>query len=301
MLAFVHPLPLNLLLRLVTIVGLICMTVPLTALEWWDLSFALEPEAAGYIAVSAVVTWVVAFNAYYYALRGGRASVVAPITATDPIWAAIFSPILLGTVLDPLVVVGLVVATAGVVLLARWMSEGSGELLEAATTPVPAAPAADPAAPDAGRTAAFGVAALSLVAAAGWGLGPVIIELAEEANGGASASMMVGSQVLGAVLLGGIMLVRRSPLMVRPLGDQRRRFLTLLVAAGALEAVFSVLYYLIIEAIGAVLTLLITATSPVFAIIGGAIFLKEPVGKKLAIAAGVTIFGVVIATVARMV
>ena len=74
----------------------------------------------------------------------------------------------------------------------------------------------------------------------------------------------------------------------------------LLVTAGALEAVFAVLYYLIIEAIGAVLTLLITATSPVFAIIGGAIFLKEPVGKRLAIAAAVTIGGVVIATAARM-
>ena len=301
MLAFVHPLPLNLLLRLVTIVGLLCMTVPLTAFEWWDLSFALTPEAAGYIAISAVVTWIVAFNAYYYALRGGRASVVAPILATDPIWAALFSPIILGTVLDPLVVVGLVVATAGVVLLARWMSEESGELLEAATTPVPAAPAAGAAAPDGARTAALGVIVLSLVAAAGWGLGPVIIELAENANGGASAGMMVGSQALGAAAARGH---HAGPAQARswcapsaPIGGGASSCCW--STAGVLEAVFAVLYYLIIEAIGAVLTLLITATSPVFAIIGGAIFLKEPVGKRLAIAAAVTIGGVVIATAAR--
>ena len=141
---------------------------------------------------------------------------------------------------------------------------------------------------------------LSVVAAAGWGLGPVIIELAENANGGASAGMMVGSQALGAVLLGGHHAGPAQPRHGAPPGRSSGGASScLLVTAGALEAVFAVLYYLIIEAIGAVLTLLITATSPVFAIIGGAIFLKEPVGKRLAIAAAVTIGGVVIATLAR--
>jgi drug/metabolite transporter (DMT)-like permease len=299
MLAFVHPVPLNLLLRIATLVGLVCMTVPLTAFGWWDLDFGLTAEAAGYIAISAVITWVVAFNAYYYALRAGRASVVAPITATDPIWAALFAPILLGAELDPLVIVGLVVATVGIVLIARWMSAEPGELLEAAAVPVVAV-AAEGAGASGSHAGALGVVALSTIAAAGWGLGPVAIELAENANGGASASMMVGSQTLGALLLAGILLVRRSPLLVRPLAAERRRFLLLLLASGVLEAVFAVLYYLIIEAIGAVLTLLITATSPVFAILGGAILLREPVGRRLWIAAAVTIGGVVIATLARV-
>jgi len=299
MLAFVHPLPLNLLLRFVTIVAILAMTVPLTAFGWWDLGFGLTLEAAGYIAASAVVTWIVAFNAYYYALRAGRASVVAPITATDPIWAALFAPLVLSTSLDPLVVAGLLVATTGVVLIARWMSEQPGELPEAVAVPVAAAPAS-PGTTSAPRTGALGVVALSTVAAAGWGLGPVIIELAENANGGASAGMIVLSQGLGALLLGGIVLVRRSPFLTGPLGADRRRLLLLLLAAGALEAVFSVLYYLIIEAIGAVLTLLLTATSPLFAILGGAVFLKEHVGRRLVVAAAITIGGVVIATLARV-
>jgi drug/metabolite transporter (DMT)-like permease len=301
MLAFVNPLPLNLLLRFVTIVALLCTTVPLTVFGWWDLGFGLSGAAAGYIALSAVITWVVAFNAYYYALRAGRASVVAPITATDPIWAALFAPFFLSSSLDPLVVVGLVVATAGIVLIARWMSGEPGELLEAVAVPLEAAPVPQSAGAAGTGTGAVGVVALSTLAAAGWGLGPVMIELAENANGGASAGMMLGSQVLGALLLGGIVLVRRGPLLVRPLGTDRGRFLLLLLAAGALEATFSVLYYLIIEAIGAVLTLLITATSPVFAILGGAILLREPVGRRLWIAAAVTIGGVVIATLARVV
>jgi len=298
LLAFVHPVPLNFLLRLVAIVGLVCATVPLTAFGWWDLGFGLTPTAAGYIAVSAVVTWVVAFNAYYYALRAGRASVVAPVTATDPIWAALFAPLLLGAALDPLVIVGLLVATVGVVLIARWMTEEPGQLLETMSIPVAAAPAVAQAGPGAGG---LGVVALSLIAAAGWGLGPVAIELAENANGGASAGMMLGSQTLGAVLLGGILLVRRGPILVRPLAAERRRFILLLLASGVLEVVFGVFYYLMIEAIGAVLTLLITATSPVFAILGGAIFLKEPVGKRLWAAVALTIGGVVIATLARVV
>lgn len=299
LLAFVNPLPLNLVLRFVTIVALLCTTVPLTVLEWWDLDFSITGEAAGYIAMSAVITWVIAFNAYYYALRAGRASVVAPITATDPIWAALFAPLVLASSLEPLVILGLVVATAGIVLIARWMSQEPGELLEAVAVPLEAAPVPDGA--GAADTGAVGVVVLSTIAAAGWGLGPVMIELAEDANGGASAAMMLGSQVLGALLLGGIVLVRRAPFLVRPLSGDRRRFLLLLLVAGMLEATFSVLYYLIIEAIGAVLTLLITATSPVFAILGGAILLREPVGRRLWIAAAVTIGGVVIATLARVV
>jgi drug/metabolite transporter (DMT)-like permease len=301
LLAAFHPLPFNLIARFASLFWLLALTVPLTAFGLWDLTFDLTPEAAGYIAISAVTTWLVAFNAYYYALREGKASVVAPITATDPVWAALFAPILLGTGMDPLVVAGLVISTVGVIFIARWMTDEPVELLDTTTIPVTAAPTetiGDGA--GAGRTAAVSVAALSLVAAAGWGLGPVLIELAENANGGASAAMMVGSQVLGMILLGAVVLVRRSPILLRPLGPERRKLLALLLLAGLLDAVFSVLYYLIIEAIGAVLTLLITATSPVFAIIGGAILLREHVSRRMAFAAAITIVGVMVAILSRV-
>jgi len=297
-LAYVNPLPLNFLVRLVSIVGQLIMTVPLTLFGWWELGFGLTPAAAGYIAVSAVITWLVAFNTYYYALRAGRASVVAPITSTDPIWTALFAPLLLATSLGPGTVAGLLVANTGVVLIARWMGDEPGDLLEAGTMPVSAAPTG-------ARTRAGGgalrVVVLSVATAAGWGLSPVIIELAENANGGASAGMMVGSQALGALLLGGIMLARHSRILVRPLStEERRRVVLLLLVAGVLEAIFSVLFYLIIDAIGSVLTVLIISTSPVFSIVGGVVLLKERFSKRLAFAAAVTIGGVVIATVARM-
>jgi drug/metabolite transporter (DMT)-like permease len=298
-LAYVNPLPLNFLVRLVSIVGQLIMTVPLTLFGWWELGFGLTPAAAGYIAVSAVITWLVAFNTYYYALRAGRASVVAPITSTDPIWTALFAPLLLATTLGAGTVAGLLVANTGVVLIARWMGDEPGELLEAGTMPVSAAPTGARA--RAADGSALRVVLLSVATAAGWGLSPVIIELAENANGGASAGMMVGSQALGALLLGGIMLARHSRILVRPLTtDERRRVILLLLVAGVLEAIFSVLFYLIIDAIGSVLTVLIISTSPVFSIIGGVVLLKERFSKRLAFAAAVTIGGVVIATVARM-
>lgn len=300
-LAYVNPLPLNFLVRLVAIAGQLALIVPLTVFGWWSLGFGMTPEAAAYIAVSAVVTWLVAFNTYYYALRAGRASVVAPITSTDPIWTALFAPFVLATTLEPLTVAGILVANTGVVLLARWMGDEPDTLLDAAAMPVSAAPAVPRATAAAGRGRAAQVVALSVVTAAGWGFGPVLIELAENANGGASSGMMVGSQALGALLLGGIMLLRRSPILVRPLTpDERRRVVWLLVAAGALEAVFSVLFYLLIEEIGAVLTVLIVATSPVFSIVGGVVLFKERFGRRLAFAAAVTIGGVVVATLARM-
>jgi drug/metabolite transporter (DMT)-like permease len=297
-LAYVNPLPLNFLVRLVSIAGQLALTIPLTVLGWWSLGFSMVPEAAAYIALSSVITWLVAFNAYYYALRAGRASVVAPITSTDPIWTALFAPLLLAAPLGPGTIVGLLIANLGVVLIARWMGNEPGELLDAATMPVAAAPVSGRTATD-GR--AFRVVTLSLVTAAGWGLAPVVIELAEEANNGPSAGMMVGSQVLGALMLGGIMLARRSPILVRPLVDgERRRVILLLVVAGLLEAVFSVLFYLIIDALGSVLAVLLISTSPVFSILGGVLLLKERFSRRLALASAVTMGGVVIATVARM-
>jgi len=301
LLAFFDPLPLNFVLRLVTLAAIVVITVPLTVFAWWDLEFALSADALGYIVAAAIITWVIAFNAYYYALRTGRASVVSPITATDPIWAALFAPLVLGTALDPLVVGGLLVATGGVVLIARWMREEPALLPEQAALPAPADGAASAAGAGGGRAGVLRMVVLAMVAAAGWGLGPVVIELAENANGGASASMPLISQSLGALLIGGILVVRRGPLMTAPLGAARRRVILLLLVAGLLEAVFAVLYYLIIEAIGAVLTLLLGATSPVFAIIGSAVFLKERVDRRLVGAALLTMAGVVVAIVARVV
>lgn len=300
-LAYVNPLPLNFLVRLVSIAGQLAITIPLTVFGWWSLGFGLTAPAAGYIAISALITWLIAFNAYYYALRGGRASVVAPITSTDPIWTAVFAALILGAALGRATLAGLLVANTGVVLIARWMGDQPGEALDAATVPVSAAPATAGATNDAGRARALQVVALAVVTAAGWGLAPVVIELAVNANGGASAGMMVGSQVLGAIMLGAIMRLRHSPVLVRPLtAVERRRVIVLLVVAGVLEAVFSVLFYLLIDAIGSVLTVLIVATSPVFAILGGVVFLRERFSARLALADAITIAGVVIATVARV-
>ena len=54
--------------------------------------------------------------------------------------------------------------------------------------------------------------ALSLITAAGWGFGPVMIELAERSTGGASTTMMVFGEALGVVLLAPVVLARRAPL-----------------------------------------------------------------------------------------
>ncbi len=273
--------------------------MPLTVFGWWDLGFGLTARAAAYIAMSATITWLIAFNAYYYALRGGRASVVAPITSTDPLWTAVFAALILGAALGRATLAGLLVANVGVILIARWMGDQPGEALDAASVPVSAAPGAAFADP-AGPALATRVVALALVTAAGWGLAPVVIELAIRANGRASAAMMVGSQVLGAAMLGAIMWLRRSPVLTRPLGaGERRRVVGLLVAAGVLEAVFSVLFYVLIDEIGSVLTVLVIATSPVFAILGGVVLLKERFGPRLGLATALTIGGVVVATVAR--
>ena len=109
--------------------------------------------------------------------------------------------------------------------------------------------------------------------------------------------MMIESQALGRILLGALLLARRTPLTTRRLErPRRRRAVLLLVAAGALEAAVSVLFYLSIANIGPLLTMLIMATTPVFSIVFGFVLLHERPRPRLTFAAVVTVVGVLLAT-----
>jgi drug/metabolite transporter (DMT)-like permease len=302
----VHPVAVNFFVRIAAIVGIVCITVPLTALHLWSNGFGIDAAAAGWIALSAVATWLVAFNAYYYALRGGLIAVVAPISGTDPLWTAVFAWLILGTAFGALTVAGMAVAMAGVVLITRWMDAGDeagaiggathGEVLpadeEADARPGSVAREGSPAANSRVR-----LITLAVVAAAGWGIGPVLIELASRSYGRLTATMMIESQALGMILLGALLLARRTPLTTRRLErPRRRRAVLLLVAAGALEAAVSVLFYLSIANIGPLLTMLIMATTPVFSIVFGFVLLHERPRPRLTFAAVVTVVGVLLAT-----
>ena len=246
--------------------------------------------AAGYLAAGAAVTWLIAFTAYYYALRSGRVGVVGPVTSTDPLFTAVFAALIVGTTIAGLTIAGLVVAFAGVALISRWMGDE----------------------PDRTRRRCEGAAGPALraarrdrrgaVAGHGRGLGilPVMIELAEHSTGGASTTMMVLGEVFGVVLLAPLVLARRTSLFVAaPRSGDRRRVVALLLWAGALNAFFTVLFYVLIDQIGPVLTTLIIATSPIFAILGGMVFLRERLGARLALGAAVTLTGVFLATLAH--
>jgi drug/metabolite transporter (DMT)-like permease len=320
----VTPIAVNFFIRLAAIVGLLAITVPLTVFDLWSNGFGINAEAAGWIALAAVGTWMVAFNAYYFALRGERVAVIAPITSTDPVWTAFFAWVIVGAAFGAATLVGMAVTMAGVVLISRWMDEGAeapgaelagaGTLAAAAHGDVLPAPSAGsptrgsssadgsararPAAPIAHTTATKArLIGLALLTAAGWGLGPVLIDMAADAYGHATATMMLLSQVLGALMLGGLLLLRRRPLAARPLSPEARRAaFWLIVLAGFLEASVSVLFYLTIVALGPVLAMLIMATTPVFSIIFGVVFLRERPGLRLTLAAVVTVTGVLIAT-----
>jgi drug/metabolite transporter (DMT)-like permease len=321
----VTPVAVNFFIRLVAIGGLLAITVPLTVFGLWDNGFGVNAEAAGWIALAAVGTWIVAFNAYYFALRGERVAVIAPITSTDPVWTALFAWLIAGAAFGVETLAGMAVTMAGVVLISRWMDEGAaapgaeltgaaalagaahGEVLPdepaARDCPSPAVSAAAAARPTPDAPAAHTRAAkarligLAVLTAAGWGLGPVLIEQAADAYGRATATMMLLSQVFGALMLGALLLWRRPPIAARPLTPEARRSaVRLIVLAGLLEAAVSVLFYLTIVALGPVLAMLIMATTPVFSIVFGVVFLRERPGLRLSLAAAVTVAGVLIAT-----
>ena len=295
----VHPVPLNFLVRIVAVGGLVAMTVPLTALHLWPYGFGINRAAFWYVVASACTTWLVAFTAYCYALRAGSVGVVAPLTSTDPLWAAAFSLLLTGAALRASTLVGMAVTLLGVVLISRWMEGGAGAI--AAPADAVLATPVDPAPPGARQGGALRVVSLALLAAAGWGLSPVLIQMAEGAYGEPSAFMMLESQLIAMFALGAFIAWRRAPLFTRRLvGPKRRRMIWLLLASGALEAFFSVLFYLVIDQLGAVLAMLLSSTAPVFGIAAGMLLLKERLSARLAVAVALTMAGVLIATAARL-
>jgi drug/metabolite transporter (DMT)-like permease len=287
---YVRPLLVNFLVLTVSTASLVAIAVPLTVLRLWPLGFGMTWAAAGYIAVGAAVTWLIAFNAYYYALRSGRIGVVGPLCSTDPLFTAVFAATLVSAVIGGLTVAGLIVTIVGVVLISRFMGDETEP-----HSPVLAGAAGPPT-----QASAASIVTLSLVTAAGWGFAPVMIQLAERSTGGATTTMMVLGEALGVVVLAPLVVARRASLFAGELGEARRRVVALLAVAGFLNAAFAVLFYVLIEHIGPVLTTLIIATSPVFAILGGVLVLKERVGARLALGAGVTLLGVLLATLQRV-
>lgn len=283
---YINPVPVNFIVLSASTVCLVAIAVPLSLLHLWPLGFDMSWRAAGYIVAGSFVTWVIAFNAFYFALRSGRAGVVGPITGTDPLFTALFAVLIVGTALGHLTVAGLLVATAGVVLISRQThdeAEAHAPVLEVAAGP-------------AVQESALLVVTLAVVTAAGWGFSPVMIQLAENEVGGASTTMIVLGEAFGVLLLGPFLLLRRPPVFTRRLHQgELRRVCWLVGVTAVLNALFAVIYYVLIEHIGPVLTTVIVATSPIFTILGGVIFLKERFGRWLALGAAVTLAGVIIA------
>ena len=286
----VRPVVVNILVLSVSTATLIVIAVPLSLLDLWPLSLAITWAAAGYIALGAAVTWLVAANAYYFALRSGRIGVVCPLTSIDPLFTAVFAAAIVGTAIGGLTMAGLVVTVVGVILISRFMN-GEAE---------PHASALPGAADQAMLASSAVVVALSLVAAACNGFSPIMIQLAERSTGGASTTMLVLGEALGLAMLAPVVAASRATGGPWRPADRRGRVVALLVTAGVLNATFAVLFYVLIEQIGPVLTTLILATSPVFAILGGVLFLRERLGPKLALGAGITLLGVVLATLQRV-
>ena len=298
-LAYVDPTAVNFFVRIAAFVGLLVITVALTVLRLWDNGFGINAAAAGWMVLAAVATWLIAFTAYYHALRGARVAVVAPICSTDPLWTALFAWLILGATFGGLTLAGMAVAMAGVLLVTRWMEAGdaaeAGAIAGAAHGDVLPGPAAQGSGP-AAQSGRLKLVSLAVLAAAGWGLGPVFVDLASNAYGKPTATMMLESQALGMLMLGALLLARRRPLSARALtAPERRRATLLLVTAGLLEAVITVLFFLSIAEIGPVLTMLIMATTPIFTIVFGVAVLRERFRLRLTLAAVITVAGVMIA------
>lgn len=310
------PVATNMLVRGVAVATITVISTPLTLLHVWSLTYAMTWEAAGYVALIAVVGWFVAQNAYYHALRSGKVSVVAPLTSTNLLFTALWATALVGAALGNLTIAGLLIAAAGIVFIARVQRRdtvaaegpdpqqvlvetepgGAGGKSPVGTTAVRLAEE-EPAALSPWERSVPLVVLLALVSAAGWGLGPVLITLAQRSVGGTTVSMILIAQGLGFLLLLGFVAARRTPLTARPLTSlERRRLPRLVLSIGVFEGAYAIGFYLLVQNLGPVLTAMISATTPVWAIVWGAVLLRERISPRLGVGIAVTLLGVFLAT-----
>lgn len=291
-----NPLPTNLLLRLVAVPILLVTLGSLALLHISDFAFAITWQAAALIAVAAGIVWLWSFTTYSYALRSGRVSVVSPITGLESVFTALFAPLILGTRLSPLTLAGLAVAVAGAILLGLWTSPETQTGRRATLD----GDACDPAPRSRSRYSPWKVVLLSMATAIGWGLAPVIIELAQDLNGGVSGAMIIEAEALSIPMIAALVRISRSPFLVVPLGfGDRRKVIRLLLGAGSLQALYSILMFLVIDHAGAVLFMIVVASSPAWAMIGGVLFLRERVPLRVAFAGSLAVAGALLAIIAR--
>jgi drug/metabolite transporter (DMT)-like permease len=302
LLVHVHPLQLNVVVRLITVVMLVVVTVPLTVFGVWALGFATPPAALAYIALAAFLEWAVALTAFYYALRISTISVVTAVVASAPLFTAFFGTLFLGERLGTLTIIGVVLTVAGVALLSRYMpvDEGDPKAVPAGDAVTvaegePGLPSVETARRQRRRTSLL-VLLPALLAAAAWGVYPVTVDAAEQVAGGPTTTMMIESQFLGAVFLIPLLIGRRARERRQPPPSHaRRRVLWFFFFVGILETIWGVFFYFMVENLGAVITGVIMATAPVFSILGGVLIWHERLGLKAGAGVALAIAGVFIA------
>lgn len=261
--------------------AVLTVTINAAALVWYTpvavatLDVAAVPTLAalGVVGVAAIVTAIgataAAFVLFLYAIKAGEVSYVAPINKIAPVFVVPLEVLLLGEVLTPLQLVGVVVATVAV-YVANYRP-GVGGLLSPFR-----------------RAAVSRPALLALVSAVGFAAADFSRRVALQ-----EAAVPTPAFVL--VMLGGVLVVL-LPLAVRTWRPVRHR-VTDLVALGALVAVGEHVTSMAFSLVPASVASPIVNTQAVVAVILGGVLLGERYFRIRLLAAGLAVVGVTLIAV----
>ncbi|HTE17918.1 MAG TPA: DMT family transporter [Armatimonadota bacterium] len=192
------------------------------------------------------------------------ASMAAILNATSPLFGALLAALFLGEPLTGRKTAGMVVAVAGVVVLVGW---------------TPLAPGAGP---------LLGIAG-SLLAAAFYGLAGVYTKA--RVKDAPPLGMAVGSQLAAGLLL--------APLLpfAPPAAVPSAAVLLCVLALALLSTALAyLLYFRLVVEVGPARALTVTFLVPVFGVLWGALFLREPLTLSKLLACAVILGGTVLAT-----
>lgn len=238
-----------------------------------DISTIPTVDALGIVGVAAVLTAIgataAAFLLFLYAIQAGEVSYIAPINKIAPVFVVPLEVVLLGEVLTPLQLTGVVVATAAV-YVANYRP-GVGGLL----TPFRRAAVSRP-------------AQLALVSAVGFAAADFSRRIALQ-------EAAVPTPAFVVVMLSGVLLVL-APLAVRTWHPVRER-LPALVALGALVAIGEHVTSMAFSLVPASIASPIVNTQAVVAVILGGVLLGERYFRIRLLAAGLAVVGVALIAV----
>jgi drug/metabolite transporter (DMT)-like permease len=241
------------------VVGAVLYILALTALGKWPALFDMSPTALLAFIVGPFLAGVMGGTLFIKSLLRIGASRAMPIAYTYSIYATLMAALLFNEPVSWALALSILLVILGASLIAS--AEEQGNLADEPSQPRPPTGT-----PWSGVGMAFGAALL-------WAAGPIVLRTAVH-----EADLLAGNFLRMATISSAALLMAGPRASIAELRAQNPKALGLLLASGfILNGLASLLFLFAIQQAGVARTTVLSATTPLFGVLIGLIYLRESI------------------------